>query len=435
MKDLEFSPRLKEMCYEDVHKLCAKSKSKFDAVKCLSEKIVEDYTKVSEKCRKQLKKELAVQSENIQLNPEMFHACKEDIDEFCRGVPPGGAQIEECLRRNFPKLKKKECKKMLFKQEELESKHVEIDYRLMQICRPMIKKYCHALVATGDTTQIMECLRAVTHDEDMSKDCRDIVLERQKEQARSFKLDPELSNFCDADVKRHCKDAMKEAEHQYDQGHPDEGIVFGCLVDILMDKKKRLQVRCEQYVRRREREAALELDLNPQFLEKCREEVEYLCPAQSPEDIIDCMKMNIPKIKSKGCVEEVRKLINEGIEDVHVDPFLEEACARDINSYCKDLPKKSGNVVFCLIDVHKAKNLHLKSECDNFIAKRIQLYSDAQVNFAQFDGVSAVMGAIAESPHRNYIYMTIMVFLAVLFLGGIMFGRVTKRALREQKNR
>ena len=42
-------------------------------------------------------------------------------------------------------------------------------------------------------------------------------------------------------------------------------------------------------------------------------------------------------------LQETRKLIAEGIEDVHVDPFLEEACARDINSYCKDLPKKSGN--------------------------------------------------------------------------------------------
>ena len=32
-----------------------------------------------------------------------------------------------------------------------------------------------------------------------------------------------------------------------------------------------------------------------------------------------------------------------------------------------------------MIDVHKAKNLHLQSECDNFIAKRIQLYKDANV--------------------------------------------------------
>ena len=37
------------------------------------------------------------------------------------------------------------------------------------------------------------------------------------------------------------------------------------------------------------------------------------------------------------------------------------------------------SVVYCLIDVHKAKNLHLQSECDNFIAKRIQLYKDANV--------------------------------------------------------
>ncbi|XP_066933880.1 Golgi apparatus protein 1-like isoform X5 [Clytia hemisphaerica] len=432
MKDIEFSPRLKDACMDDAMKLCKDAKSKYQAVRCLSQKMVEDHTKVSSQCKLQIRKELTIQSENIKLNPEMFHACQDDIKEHCHGIPPGGAQIEECLRRNFPKLKSAACKKALFKQEEMESKDNGMDYRLMQICKPMIKKYCQPLVSTGDTTAIMECLRSFTHDTDMSKECKAIVFERQKEQAESFALDPELSSFCDSDVKRHCSREMKEAQKSYDQGHTDEGLVFGCLVDVLIGKKNRLQPSCEQYVRRREHEAALELELNPQFLEHCRDEVFRLCGKTPPEEVIDCMKMNIPKIKGTQCVEEVRKLIAEGIEDVHVDPFLEETCARDINRYCKDLPKKSGNVVYCLIDVHKAKNLHLDPDCDNFIAKRIQLYKDANVNF---DSVSSVMVAIAESPHRNYIYMTIMIFLAVLFLGGTLFGRVTKRALAEQKNR
>ena len=126
---------------------------------------------------------------------------------------------------------------MLFKQEEMESKNVDLDYRLMQLCKPMIRKYCQPLVATGDNAAIMECLRAFTHDVDMRKDCREIIFERQKEQAESFILDPEMSKFCEADVKRHCDQEMKDAKRAYDQGHADEGIVFGCLVDVMIGKK------------------------------------------------------------------------------------------------------------------------------------------------------------------------------------------------------
>ena len=49
----------------------------------------------------------------------------------------------------------------------------------------------------------------------------------------------------------------------------------------------------------------------------------------------------------------MKKLIVEGIEDVHVDPHLKDACARDINNYCQNVPEKSGNSKFdtYIIDV------------------------------------------------------------------------------------
>ena len=119
----------------------------------------------------------------------------------------------------------------------MESKDVGLDYRLMQTCKPMIKKYCQPLVATGDSAAIMECLRVFTHDVEMSKECREIVVERQKEQAESFILDPELSKYCESDVKRHCSKEMKEAKRDYEQGHTDEGIVFGCLTDVMIGKE------------------------------------------------------------------------------------------------------------------------------------------------------------------------------------------------------
>ena len=146
------------------------------------------------------------------------------------------------MRRNFPKLRNAKCKKALFKQEEMESKDTGLDYRLMKVCKPMIKKYCQPLVMSGDNSAVMECLRSFTHDTDMSKDCRDIVFERQKEQAESFVLDPELSEYCDKDAERYCKREMQVAKRAYDQGHSDDGSVFGCLVDVMIGKKSAVSV-------------------------------------------------------------------------------------------------------------------------------------------------------------------------------------------------
>jgi len=426
IKDFEFSPALKDMCLEDIRKHCSKATSKIEAVHCLSEKIVTEMKEVTEKCRAQVKNELMEQSENLKLYPELYEACGNDIKLFCQGIPSNGAQLEECLRQNHKKLTSTKCKKLMFNQEKQESQDPDLDYRLMHVCKPMIKKYCMSYTTA---TEIMECLRQVTHDRDMDKECRLIIKERQIEQAETFELDPELSQFCKQDVSRYCGKELSSAL----KGE-DEGAIFGCLVGAIIAKKP-LKRDCENYVRRREAEAAQELNLNPQFLMQCRDEVDKVCSDVDDDKIIECMKMNIAKIKSKGCVEEVRKLIVEGIEDVHVDPHLEEQCARDMRTFCNAMPKKSGNVVLCLIDVHKAKNLHLEPNCENFLTKRLSIYNSANVDLASFDSISAVMDAVNMSPNRNYIYMTVLLVLTILFLGGILFGRLTKKIRAEIKNR
>ncbi|XP_057291039.1 Golgi apparatus protein 1-like isoform X2 [Hydractinia symbiolongicarpus] len=426
MKDYNFSPALKDMCMKDISIHCKNERTKFDAVKCLSQKIVTDFKSVSEHCRAQVKNELMVQSENLRLNPELFTACEIDIRKLCLHVEPTAGKLEECLRENHHKLSNPKCKRLLYEQEKVEAKDPELDYRLVHVCANMVKRYCSGISQMSD---IMSCLRQFTHDQDMSRECKEIVLERQIEQAESFELDHELVENCEADAKKYCHKEMKNAKRGV-----DDGAVFGCLVQALMNKKK-LKSDCEQFVRRREEEAAMEVNLNPLFLKSCREEVDRLCGGLSHDDVIDCMKLNLPQIRSKECVGEVRKLIVEGIEDVHVDPHLQEQCARDIRTFCSDMPRKSGNVVLCLIDVHKAKNLHLKPGCENFLSKRMQLYNAAEVDLAGFDSISAVIQAVHQSPNRNNIYMTLMVILTILFVGGIIFGRFTKRVRAEVKNR
>ena len=48
----------------------------------------------------------------------------------------------------------------------------------------------------------------------------------------------------------------------------------------------------------------------------------------------------------------MKKLLVQGVEDIHVDPHLNDACARDIRSFYRDMPNYGGTgtykpVVLC----------------------------------------------------------------------------------------
>ena len=51
------------------------------------------------------------------------------------------------------------------------------------------------------------------------------------------------------------------------------------------------------------------------------------------------------------------------------------------------------------------------------------------------DSALALYQHVMESPHRNYFLSGGMVFILVVFVFGLCFGRVTKRVRRELKNR
>ena len=80
--------------------------------------------------------------------------------------------------------------------------------------------------------EILQCLRQFTHDREMKLACREIVQERQIEQAESFFLDADLTKNCMQEAKNYCPKEMSEAQKGF-----DNGAVFGCLVNALLSKK------------------------------------------------------------------------------------------------------------------------------------------------------------------------------------------------------
>lgn len=43
--------------------------------------------------------------------------------------------------------------------------------------------------------------------------------------------------------------------------------------------------------------------------------------------------------------------------------------------------------------------------------------------------------AISSSPAKNYFFVVFATVLALIFVGGLVFGRLSKRVKREQKDR
>lgn len=48
---------------------------------------------ISKECRQQLRAQLFQQRENIDFDPRLKRACTEDIKKWCEGIDKGGAQV------------------------------------------------------------------------------------------------------------------------------------------------------------------------------------------------------------------------------------------------------------------------------------------------------------------------------------------------------
>ena len=53
----------------------------------------------------------------------------------------------------------------------------------------------------------------------------------------------------------------------------------------------------------------------------------------------------------------------------------------------------------------------------------------------QLETLSDIALSISASPSKNYFLMVIAIALALIFLGGLVFGRISKRVKREIKDR
>uniref|UniRef100_A0A674C106 Golgi apparatus protein 1 n=1 Tax=Salmo trutta TaxID=8032 RepID=A0A674C106_SALTR len=434
MKDFRFSYKFKMACKEDVLKLCPNIKKKVDVVICLSTTVRNDTLqdvkeqRVSLKCRKQLRVEELEMSEDIRLEPELYEECKSDIGRLCPSVAFGNAQMMECLKERKKQLSQ-QCHQRVFKLQEGEMVDPELDYQLMRVCKQMIKRFC----TDADAKNLLQCLKQNKNSELMDPKCKQMITKRQITQNTDYRLNPILRKACKADIPKFCQPILTKASDDSEL----EGQVIGCLKLKYADQ--RLSPDCEDQIRVILQESALDYRLDPQLQIHCAEEISGLCAEEAVAQeqtgqVEECLKANLLKIKHDRCKKEVLNLLKESKADVFVDPVLHTACALDLKHQCAAVTPGRGRQMSCLLESLQDKRVRLQPECKKRLQDRMDMWSYA-AKVAPAEGFSDLALQVMTSPSKNYILFIISLGVIVLFLVGLLCGRITKRVTRELKDR
>uniref|UniRef100_A0A671NWL9 Golgi apparatus protein 1 n=1 Tax=Sinocyclocheilus anshuiensis TaxID=1608454 RepID=A0A671NWL9_9TELE len=400
MKDFRFSYKFKMACKEDVLKLCPNIKKKVDVVICLSTTVRNDTLqegreqRVSMKCRKQLRVEELEMSEDIRLEPDLYESCRQDIKQHCQNVVFGNAQVIECLKENKKRLTQ-HCHQKVFKLQETEMMDPELDFQLMRVCKQMIRRFC----SDTDAKNLLQCLKQNKNSELMDPKCKQMITKRQITQNTDYRLNPVLRKACKADIPKFCLNVLNNAKDDNEL----EGQVISCL----------------------------KLKYADQILRLCAEEV---AAQEQTGQVEECLKINLLKISHEGCKKEVLNILKESKADIFVDPVLHTACALDIKHQCAAIPPGRGRQMSCLMEALQDKRVRLQPECKKRLQDRIDMWSYA-AKVAPAEGFSDLAGQVFTSPAKSYILSMLAMCVVLLFLMGLLCGRITKRVTQELKDR
>ncbi|KAG5892124.1 hypothetical protein JTB14_032347 [Gonioctena quinquepunctata] len=434
LKDYKFSYKFKIACKTYAMRLCSKASSKSEVMSCLSEQILNATvhgvkSNIPKECRQQLKAQIFQQREKIDYDPVLKSACGSDINNFCKHVQPGNAQILECLQTVPSDQLSNKCGKEIFKVQKLEVNDNSVDYALLTMCEQTIDQFC----PHHEKETVFNCLKLNKDERGFSKKCRTIVMHRVLEQNSNNLLNPSLQKNCQLDIAKLCKPELLSN----DEKHIGDSVIK-CLKNQF--RLSKLTNSCEKEMVEILRERALDINLNPLIRVVCKNELETICKLDSGDDsgkAEECLKNAFitKNIHTAECRVEVANMIEESQADIQVDPLLERACALDLLTYCKNIEQGSGRHINCLKTVMERAKQNLSPECGNKLRERLEMYRNAAQLVRTPEDLQELLHQVTLSPSKFYFVIVLFTIIGIIFLIGVFCGRFSKRKYRLLKNK
>jgi Golgi apparatus protein 1 len=442
LKDFAFDAEFKKQCRLDVTNECGNAKTKDQVVSCLSQKVrdakvQEREITISAGCQDALKNALQERYEDIKLDPEFYKVCREDMKSHCQGVKTGQGRMLECLKTHREELTE-QCHNKVFQREKVEFNEpsATADFKLNRRCRNMIIKYC------SDEEDVFSCLKKHRTEPDFDEGCTKMVESRMEIQGEDIRLNPQLLLKCGSDVKQHCDDVIQKFNSADFKTKPEEykGDIINCLREKYVEKV--LSDQCADEVRQFMRQSAQEFKMDFRLKHRCEEVIQSHCSGIPDNRVEECLKEAFLNKKIEGdddktikCKHEIGRILNEGHSDIQADPILQKTCSRDVLTLCPGVKAGRGRQVGCLVNAFKTDGETLTGDCRRIIRERLQMWDQAGAFISDVESFSQLMTTISTSTNRHYFLMIFAVIVSCIFIGGLLFGRITKRVHREMKSR
>lgn len=334
-------------------------------------------------------------------------------------------QVLECLQ-NQHTLLTPECRHVLFAIKRSELTDSGTDYVLINTCHSMIQSFCR----NNEPTNILECLKIHKDELNFDPNCHKVIISRMIEQNSDYRFNSNLQDACKRNIAEFCTEDILKAKHNEELN----GKVIECLKTKFREGK--LIKKCERQMTEILREQALNYKLNPLLQSLCKEEIQTICKPKSEEvedhgELEECLKAAFLKNKifNKACRIEVATMIQEAKADIHVDPILQTVCTHDLLKYCSSIESGNGRRLKCLQTILKDESKALEEECKEKLSQRMEMYKNADSIIQAPENLGQLYSQVVTSPSKRYFLLVIITFIGIIFLFGILCGRVSQRSM------
>ncbi|BHF71665.1 glycogenin glucosyltransferase glg1 [Sparganum proliferum] len=438
------------------------TQSKMEVVACLSRKLLEfsllpaaqensSSATIPPRCLRHLRFELLSRAESIHLDPELDAACHSDWKRYCGPVESGQGEVIECLRQHRRQLSSK-CHAVVFDRDRLAMIDRNADYKLMSLCESMAHLHCSHLVDDRKSSRqqapeadLLDCLHAAStssvHADTFDPQCRQVVVERLKMQRMDFRLDSKLNKHCRMDMKVFCSEEVKsDSASSFDQGNKVLTCLMKQYIASSMKGRSPLTRPCASHIRALLIAANLNHHMDPVLVELCHGDLHTYCSEELALSGLDgddadglvgeCLRRQVAlkRIHNASCVNEVLNLNLASHTDIDVDPVLMNDCAETIRVTCDKVAPGNGRRMKCLLAAMDDPSL--SDQVDAKCRRSLTLRQDLWAISAKLSGTADWRKLAAElnaSTSRNLIFAVALAVIGLIFIFGLLCGRVTRR--------
>uniref|UniRef100_A0A8C6WRM3 Golgi apparatus protein 1 n=1 Tax=Neogobius melanostomus TaxID=47308 RepID=A0A8C6WRM3_9GOBI len=464
--DVKLDPELQRRCMTDLGKWCSEKTEAGQELECLQDHL-EDLVM---DCRDVVGNLTELESEDIQIEALLMRACEPVIQSHCHEMADNQidtGDLMECLVQNkHEKEMNEKCLVGVTHFQLVQIKDFRFSYKFKTACKEDVLKLCPNIKKKVD---VVICLSTTVRNDTLqdvkeqrvSVKCRKQLRVEEVEMSEDIRLDPELYDSCQPDIKRLC---------------PNINYGNAQVIECLKENKRQLTQRCHQRIFKLQEVEMVDPELDYQLMRVCKHMIRRFCTESEGKNMLQCLKQNKnselmdPKCKQmitkrqitqntvtlnpllrKACKADIPKfcqsilnkatadtelegqvisclklkyadqvcicykhsklahkftevlnMLKESKADIFVDPVLHTACALDIKHHCAAIPPGRGRQMSCLMEALQDKRVRLQPECKKRLQDRIDMWSYA-AKVAPAEGFSDLAMQVMTSPSKNYI--------------------------------